>query len=275
LKTLSGKVAVITGGGSGIGRGVAIAFAASGARVAIADIDEGAAKQVQAELEAGGAEAAAFRTDVIDRASLEELADGVYARFGEAHVLCNNAGVTTFRAIEACTDEDWAWVLGVNLQGVVNGLQAFLPRMKQQDGDKHVVNTASAAGMQPYPGLGPYVASKYAVVGITETLRMEGRAWGLSASVLCPGNVATDIVQSGRNRHESFGPRDEIREDIARSIEEGLSPELVGRMVRDAIVRNDLYIFTHPEQRDEVAGRFDRILAAFDDIEKRGAEDPS
>lgn len=277
MKALNEKVAVVTGGGSGIGRGMALAFARSGMRVVVADIDEDAATNVQAELEGLGCEAVAVRTDVIDRDSVEALAEGVYERFGAAHVLCNNAGVTTFGTMDRLRDEDWAWVLGVNLQGVINGLQAFLPRMKAQEGEgadeTHVVNTASAAGMTPYPMLGPYVASKYAVVGITETLRMEGKRWGLSASVLCPGNVATGIVHSGRNRHESFGEAREVGDDVAETIAQGIDAEWVGRTVRDAVLRNDLYIFTHPEQREEVAGRFERILSAFDDVEKRGADE--
>ncbi|MEE2672878.1 MAG: SDR family NAD(P)-dependent oxidoreductase [Myxococcota bacterium] len=273
MKDLHEKVAVVTGGGGGIGRGMALAFANSGMRVAVADIDADAAEAVCAELLAMGCEALAVATDVIDRGSVESLAENVYQRFGAAHVLCNNAGVTTFETLEQSSDADWEWVLGVNLHGVVHGLQAFLPRMKAQPGEKHVVNTASAAGMQPYSFLGPYVATKFAVVGISETLRMEGESWGLSASVLCPGNVATEIVQSGRNRHAHLGGDEgPVRQEIVEAIERGLDPELVGRMVRDAVLRNDLHIFTHPEQREEVAARFERILASFDDIEKRGQE---
>ena len=273
MKDVNGKVAVVTGGGSGIGRGMALAFGNAGMRVVVADIDGDAAEKVGSELRQSGAEAEACATDVIDRNSVESLAERVYERFGAAHLLCNNAGVTTFETLENCSDADWEWVLGVNLNGVIHGLQAFLPRMKAQAGEKHVVNTASAAGMQPYPFLGPYVATKYAVVGITETLRMEGKSWGLSASVLCPGNVATEIGRSGRNRHAHLGGNGgPIREDVIEALERGLEPELVGRMVRDAVVRDDLYVFTHPEQREEVAARFGRILAAFDDIEKRGQE---
>ena len=124
--------------------------------------------------------------------------------------------------------------------------------------------------MQPYPLLGPYVATKYAVVGITETLRMEGHDWGLSASVLCPGSVNTDIVRSGRNRHDRLGgPEGPVRADVVEAIERGLDPELVGRMVRDAVLRDDLYVFTHAAQRGELAARFERILASFDDIGER------
>ena len=129
MKDLNGKVAVVTGGGGGIGRGMALAFAHSGMRVAIADIDEDAAEKGCAELLAIGCEALAVATDVIDRGSVESLAEDVYQRFGAAHVLCNNAGGTTFGTLEKSSDADWEWVLGVNLNGVVHGLQAFLPRM--------------------------------------------------------------------------------------------------------------------------------------------------
>jgi NAD(P)-dependent dehydrogenase (short-subunit alcohol dehydrogenase family) len=273
MKDIAGKVAVVTGGGGGIGRGMALAFATAGMRVVVADIDDEAAQKVCGELLATGCDAAACGTDVSDKSSVEALAETVYQRFGAAHLLCNNAGVTTFETLEKSSDADWEWVLGVNLRGVVHGLQAFLPRMKAQGGETHVVNTASAAGMQPYPLLGPYVATKYAVVGITETLRMEGESWGLSASVLCPGNVATDIVRSSRNRPARLGGSGGlIRQDVARAIEQGLDPEWVGRMVRDAVRRDDLYVFTHPQQREEVAARFGRIIDAFDDIAKRGQE---
>lgn len=274
MKTLEGRVAVVTGGGSGIGRGMAKAFAASGMKVVVADIEEAAAERVAAELAGQAAEAMALRTDVAERDSVESLARRVYERFGAVHLLCNNAGVASVGTLDTVSDADWHWVLGVNLLGVVNGLQAFLPRMKAQPGEKHVVNTASMAGMQPYPILGPYVASKFAVVGLTETLRIEGAAFGLSATVLCPGNVNTAIVASGRNRPERLGgpPTDDdatggaLRAAVQREIAAGIDPLRVGHMVRDAVVRDDLYVFTHPEMRTELARRFERILAAFDRI---------
>ena len=271
LETLDGKVAVVTGGGGGIGRGIALALGEAGMRVALADVEKDSAERVAAELRERGVEAASFATDVMKRDSVEALAEGVYERFGAVHLLCNNAGVTTFGPIDAQTAADWDWVLGVNLHGVVHGLESFLPRMKQQEGEKHVVNTASIAGMQGLPILGPYVATKFAVVGLTETLRIEGRSWGCSASVLCPGNVKTGIVKSQRNRPSELGDASEtpgIESAIEASIEKGIDPELVGRMVRDAVLRDDLYVFTHAEQRAELQERFDRILSAFDVLER-------
>ncbi len=246
---------------------MALAFADAGMKLAVADVEQAAAENVAAELRAGGSEAVAFEVDVVDRDAVEALAAGVYERFGAAHLLCNNAGVMTLGAIHEQTDEDWDWVLGVNLRGVVNGLQAFLPRMRSQEGEKHVVNTASIAGMQGHAMLAPYVASKFAVVGLTETLRMDGASFGLSASVLCPGSVATGIVKSRRNRpaHLADEARSPAFEDAVQSaISQGIDPELVGRMVRDAVLRDDLYVFTHPGQRAELRDRFDRILSAFD-----------
>lgn len=271
MQALDGKVAVITGGGGGIGRGMALAFADAGMKVALADVEKAAALAVAAELAERGAEAATFEANVMERDSVTALAEAVYERFGAVHVLCNNAGVTTFGPIHKQTEADWDWVLGVNLHGVVYGLQAFLPRMKAQEGEKHVVNTASIAGMQGMSILAPYVASKFAVVGITETLRKDGASWGCSASVVCPGNVRTGIVKSRRNRPDYLGDENAlgagIEDAVQGTIEAGIDPEVVGRMVRDAVLRDDPYVFTHPEHRAELQERFDRILSAFDVLE--------
>ena len=267
MDDLRDKVAVVTGGGSGIGRGMALAFAEAGMKIALVDVEKGTAEGVADELRARGVEAEGFETDVMDREAVRALAAKVYDRFGAVHVLCNNAGVTTLGPLHEATDADWDWVLGVNLNGVVNGLQAFLPRMKDQAGQKHVVNTASIAGMQGLPILGPYVASKFAVVGLTETLRLEGAAWGLSASVLCPGNVNTGIVRSHRNRPAGLGTESRdpgLDASVQSAIAGGIDPEAVGRMVLAAVLRDDLYVFTHASQRADLARRFDRILAAFD-----------
>lgn len=266
MKELAGRVAVVTGGGSGIGRGMAIAFAEAGMRVALADVETSAAVRVRDELIANGAEAAAFPVDVSELDSLTSLADAVYETFGGTHLLCNNAGVSVFSPLHATRDADWRWVLGVNLMGVVHGIQAFLPRMKAQAGEKHVVNTASIAGLVPFPALGPYVASKYAVVGLSETLRLEGASYGLSCSVLCPGNVRTQIIGSARNRPAQLGgPDTHVDPRFDDVIQGGLDPLAVGRRVRAGVEADELFILTHPELRERVAERNVALLTAFDD----------
>jgi len=273
MKDLTGKVAVVTGGGSGIGRGMALAFAEAGMRVAIADVDPQAVERVGAELSDGGAEVLAARSDVSDLGSVRELADGVFERFGAVHLLCNNAGVSTFGMMDALSETDWRWVLSVNLEGVSNGLLAFLPRMKAQEGEKHVVNTASIAGMVAMPLLGPYIASKYAVVGISEALRIEGVGYGLSCSVLCPGNVKTHIVSSARNRPNALGgPSDEVNPLVQAGIDQGMEPEEVGRIVRQAVLDDDPYIFTHLEQREAVEVRIAEIQRCYDKTRDRLAD---
>ena len=271
MKDLAGKIAVITGGGSGIGRGMAHAFADAGMHVAIGDIEPTAGAAVQAEIEAKGVEAMSARLDVVDRDAVQAFADSVYGRFGAAHVLCNNAGVVTFDLMDDISDADWRWVIDVNLQGVVNGLQAFLPRMKAQDGEKHIVNTASIAGIGPHKGIAPYVATKYAVVGISETLHEEREDLGIGCSVLCPGNVQTQIVASGRNRQDTVGgPDHRVNKEVQAQISQGMDPMEVGRIVRQAVIDEDLYIFTHPDTREIAQTRFDAILAAFDKCSARG-----
>jgi len=264
MRELGGKVAVVTGGASGIGRGMVLAFADAGMHVAIADVDLAGAEKVAAEARERGVKALAVATDVTSRDSVEELATRVYRELGAAHVLCNNAGVAVFGPLEETRDTDWRWVLGVNLEGVANGLQAFLPRMKAQPGEKHVVNTASVAGVVALPGIGIYTATKYAVVGISETLRLEGAPWGLGVSVLCPGAVRTRIFQSERNRPAALGesrPLQLLPQPGAGSgvLTNGLDPLAVGRRVRAAVQNDELYIFTHPETR----ALFERRAAAM------------
>lgn len=268
MQDLRGKVAVVTGGGSGIGRGMSLAFAEAGANVVIADIEDGPAAEVAREVESHGVRALALHVDVAKRASVEALAGKTFGELGAVHILCNNAGVGAGGPLDQCSDDDWRWVLAVNLEGVVNGLQAFLPRMKRQDGEKHIVNTASMAGLIAFPGLGPYTASKYAVVGISETLRAEGAGYGLGVSVLCPGLVRTRILNSQRNRPESFGQSPE-RSDLLtkqaadRMASEGMDPLEVGRRVRAAVLENRLYVLTHPELESFFEARIAAIRSDF------------
>ena len=274
MRELAGKVAVVTGAGSGIGRGMALAFAEAGMTVVVSDIERAAAEKVAAELESQGRRALAVYTDVAKRDSVEALAERTYREFGAAHLLCNNAGVAAFGPLHEYRDSDWRWLLSVNLEGVVNGLQAFLPRMKAQAGPKHVVNTASIAGIAALPGLGIYTATKYAVVGISETLRQEGRAYELGCSVLCPGAVLTNIMSSDRNRPSELGeskpfapPTGGNAADVMRSARD---PLWVGRRVRAGVENDEAYIFTHPDTRALLEMRVADMYAGFDAADRYG-----
>ena len=204
MTTFAGKIAVVTGGGSGIGRALALALAREGARVVVADVDEADAAETVRLVTAAGSEGLAVRTNVAERQEVESLADRVFQRYGAAHVLCNNAGVVVHGGLEASTWEDWQWVLGVNLWGVVHGLLAFLPRMIARGEGGHVVNTASMAGLIASQGLGVYNTSKYAVVGLSETLAKDLRPHGIGVTVVCPMGVATRIKAADRNRPASL-----------------------------------------------------------------------
>jgi NAD(P)-dependent dehydrogenase (short-subunit alcohol dehydrogenase family) len=278
MHELRGKVAVVTGGGSGIGRGMALAFAEAGMNVAVADVELPAAQKVAGELASRGVRALALHVDVAKRDAVEALAERVYRELGAAHVLCNNAGVAVFGTLDEMRDTDWRWVLSVNLEGVVHGLQAFLPRMKAQAGPKHVVNTASIAGIAALPGIGVYTASKYAVVGISETLRLEGARYELGCSVLCPGMVNTNIMQSERNRPNELGQSRALPQrtgatgpgaDLVRA---GRDAEWVGRRVRAAVENDEAYVFTHPETRALFEARVAAMRAGFDAADRWSEE---
>lgn len=260
---LTGRVAVVTGGGSGIGRALAEALARAGAGVVVADIEEAAAAGVADALRAGGAEALAVRVDVSDLASVEALADRAFARFGRVHVLCNNAGVSTWGGLEAATHRDWQWVLGVNLWGVIHGLEAFLPRMIAQREPGHVVNTASMAGLIASKGLGVYNTSKYAVVGLSETLAKDLKPYNIGVSVLCPMGVTTHILQSDRNRPVQLRNEAPAAAEPVELMGRYLGPEEVAEMVFAAILANELYVITHDEGLEPLRRRFERMEQAI------------
>jgi NAD(P)-dependent dehydrogenase (short-subunit alcohol dehydrogenase family) len=263
MKDLAGKTAVITGGGSGIGRGTVLALAEAGMHVVVADRDEDTARAVADEASALGPRAIAVRTDVTDKASVEALADTAYAGFGAVHVLHNNAGVFVPQRIDRTTDAEWDWTLSVNLHGVINCIQVFLPRLQEQPDDAHIVNTASMAGHLAGPNLGAYNASKFAVVAISETLAAELAATGIGVSVLCPGGVQTNIFKhaveqrpQGGNELQTIG--------LSADLERMMDPMTVGKLVRTAIQEDEFYIFTHPEFGRAVQMRYDNIMSAFD-----------
>ena len=269
VRELRNKVAVVTGGGSGIGRGMAHAFAGEGMNVVIGDIEREPAEAVAAELRERGVRAIAVQADVAEPASVDGLAARGYDEFGAVHVLCNNAGVFIGGALADTPPEEWAWLIAVNLMGVVNGVRAFLPRLRLQGGQAHIVNTGSVSGLYPTPNQGAYTATKYAVVGYTERLREELEQEQIGVSVLCPSGVQTRITQSRRNRQQQFGgpifseplpAARERRPDV-------LDPMEVGALVVRGIKENRLYIHTHLSFKPRCVERFARILADFVPLE--------
>jgi NAD(P)-dependent dehydrogenase (short-subunit alcohol dehydrogenase family) len=255
---------------------MALAFAEAGMDLVIADIDERGAHSVAREIEGLGQRCVPVQVDLAKRPEVEALAEKVWSDLGGAHLLCNNAGVTTFGMMcDGIPDRDWDWVLAVNLQGVVHGLQAFLPRMRDLPGEKHVVNTASITGIAPGVFVGPYAATKHAVVGLSETLREEGAAHSISCSALCPNAVDTGIVDADRNRQDEFGgPSGAGNEMIAAFIAGGLSPTRVGRMVRQAVIDDQPFIFTHADTRELVDARYERMKACFAWADRWREENP-
>ena len=271
MQELCGRVAVVTGGGSGIGEGIARAAALAGMRVVAADIELAAVERVAKEIAEQGGDAIGVHCDVTRRSDVDALADAAWSRFGGCHLLCNNAGVLVNGPLQKMSDADWRWVLEVNLFGVVNGIQAFVPRMIAQRAPAHVVNTASVAGLCILPEHGVYSASKFAVVALSESLRGDLAPHGIGVSVLCPGGVVTRIQESDRNRPDgvrapprTLTPQSQEQIAAGRAREEMLSPDEVGACVLDAVRADEPWVITHPAWRTRVAERSDALLAAFD-----------
>lgn len=269
MRELAGRIALVTGAASGIGLGVSRALANAGMRVAMADFNADALEQAAGDVAAGGGEVLSVPVDVSDRASVDAVAETVRERFGTLHVLCNNAGVGYEGVpLDRMPDNDWNWVLGVNLHGVVNCLQAFLPMIEAHGVGGHIVNTASIGGLQVRAGFqrGAYVTSKFAVVGLSEALRNDLADKNIGVSVLCPAAVNTDIYRPNRNRPERFGaPYSGQESDRLRELlKAGKHPDEIGRWVLRAIQDNVLFILPHAETRQWLEERHDRIMAAYD-----------
>ena len=259
MRDLAGRVAVVTGGASGIGRGMAERFAAESMRVVVADVEEPPLNETVQSIRAGGGEAIGIACDVSSWTAVEALRDACTDAFGPADVLCNNAGVAGRGAVAEASLKTWEWCLGVNLWGVIHGCRAFLPAMIER-GSGHVVNTASVLGHLCSPGVVPYNVSKYGVVALSETLHLEMQAEGTGVGVtcLCPGLVSTNILDSERNRPERllddagrgslnvFSDEDESETVAAvREIyKHAMDPSLVGDMVLEAIVADQFWLFT-------------------------------
>jgi NAD(P)-dependent dehydrogenase (short-subunit alcohol dehydrogenase family) len=272
MKEFKGKVAVITGAANGIGRGMAERCVQEGMKVVLAGINEANLATAEDELKALGGEVISVRTDVAKRSDVEALAQKALDTFGGVHLLFNNAGVSAGSTPWEATWNDWEWVIGVNLWGVIYGVKIFTPLMLAQNTECHIVNTASLAGLVAgYPGA-PYGVTKHAVVALSETLylTLQQRNAPIKVSVLCPGNVKTNIINAERNRpialqNEPFeiSPEAQAFRDLMRAfIEAGISPLQVADQVFEAIKKERFYILTHPEFNSVIQLRVDSLLHA-------------
>jgi NAD(P)-dependent dehydrogenase (short-subunit alcohol dehydrogenase family) len=268
---LSGKVAVITGGASGIGRALAEAMLAEGMKVVIADIEAGRLEQTAAELGVPG-----VRTDVSDPDQVAALAARAVEAFGTVHVMCNNAGIGPMSPVVDLTLADWQWMIDVNVRGTVHGITHFLPILRGNAEGGHFLNTCSMASMMPVPTLATYCMSKYGLLGLSEVLAMEMVAAGekVGVTALCPGPVSTDLGSSTRNRPADLagGLRDVILEDSEQFKDQPvdwISPADAAAIAIGAIKRGDFYAITHPDMWPEVDARHEAIAKAFADEKAR------
>ena len=269
MKDIQGKVAVITGGASGIGRAMAERFAEDGMRIVLADVEEGALAKAESEMRADGAEVLAVRADVSKEDEVRALAEKSVDAFGVVHILCNNAGVGVSGRSWEIGASDWKWVMGVNFWGVVHGIRHFTPIMLKSGDGGHIVNVASMAGLTTGTGMSPYFASKHAVVALSESLyfELQEASPDVHVSVLCPGWVDTQIHDSDRNRpggriDESTLDADAKlhRERIRTSLHNGLSPREVAEAVFQGIKENTFYILPDGDWASLVRPRLEGIL---------------
>jgi len=271
MKDIKGKVAFITGGASGIGLGMARAFANAGVKVIIADIRQDHLDEAKKAFDKD-AEVHAIRLDVTDRdAYAAALAESKQV-FGKVHVLCNNAGIGLGGPLKLATYDDWDWNMNVNIGGVINGVQTFLPHMLEHGEGGHIVNTASTGGLVVHGMAGLYCTAKFAVVGLSEALRGELGEEGIGVSAFCPGPVQTNIAESGKTRpahlsNTGYAEADRARQSrsMADASRNYMEPLEAGERVLAGIVNNDLYIITHPEFRNIFAARGEAIMAAIPD----------
>ncbi len=277
MDDLQGRIAVVTGGASGIGYAMAEAFAAAGAKLVLADVAEDELDSAVARLTDHGAEAIGHVTDVSDPAQVDALRDATLSHYGAVHVVCNNAGVGSGGLSWSIPIEQWRWVLGVDLFGVIHGISSFVPVLVEQ-GEGHVVNTASMAGLLSGAFMGPYNVAKHGVVTLSETLFSELAlaAPGVGVSVLCPGWVNTRIYDVGRypaaqqltdgaeDDGDGTGGVGQFTEIVQGLVAEGLDPSVVAAQVLDAVRERRFYVLTHPDWMPVVADRVERIMQGRD-----------
>jgi NAD(P)-dependent dehydrogenase (short-subunit alcohol dehydrogenase family) len=270
MKDLAGRTAFVTGGANGVGLGLAGALLGAGCKVAIADIRQESIDRALAELDS--ADAIGIQLDVASRDGFAAAADRAEAELGPVSLVFNNAGVNLFQTIEESSYDDWDWILGVNLHGVINGVQTFVPRILARGQGGHVVNTASMAGFLAGPVAGIYNCTKFAVRGLSESLRYSLAPQGVGVSVLCPGLVRSYIYASDEVRPDALRAHAKPSDPaavaaLAQVHEAGMEPAEIAAKVLDAVRANRFYVFTHPEHRDEVREVFEEILADYPDGE--------
>lgn len=269
MKNVKGKVAFITGGASGIGLGMAKVFTRAGMKVVIADIRQQFLNEALPQIDG---EVHAIQLDITDREAMERAAQETLEVFGKVHIICNNAGVNLFKTIDESSYEDWDWITSINLDSVFNGIHTFVPRIKAQGEGGHIVNTASMAAFCAGATAGIYTATKFAVRGLSESLRQSLGEFNIGVSVLCPGLVQSNIYLSEQIRPEDLTvTNQEVNVEGIKRLEGvhkmGMDPVEVGEKVLRGIQNNDLYIFSHPDHKEEVRGLCDEIVAAFPDEE--------
>ncbi len=277
------KVAVITGAACGIGMSLAHSFAQRGMKLALIDINEEKLKELADNLRSKGTEVLELVIDVSEMKQVSQMADDIYDHFGKVHILCNNAGVTLGGPAHLLSPSDWQWVLSVNLLGIVNGVNAFLPRMFEAGEPCHIVNTASLAGLLAEPTGGPYTASKFAIVGFTECLVNQYFNSNINFAVLCPAAVKTKIhinsLKLGKDKSTVYSSDGVKREEfkgfidgMGSVIESGIDPKIVSEMVVEAISKDIFYIVTHPEYLPLIEARMYGIKADIMALNKEPAK---
>lgn len=271
MKDFRDKVAVITGGASGLGLAMARRAASHGMKLVLADVEEDALRRVEQEFLKAGSQVIGIRTDVARAQDLERLAEKALATFGGVHLLCNNAGVAAGGAVWEHTVADWEWVMGVNVWGVIHGVRTFLPIMLRQDTECHVVNTASVAGLLSVPGMGLYCVSKHSVVTFTECLYhdLQQRNAKIGVSLLCPAYVPTGIADSERNRPAGLRNTQRAKtadeaardEQLRHAVTSGkITADQVAQQVFDAVEGDRFYVLTHPKIKGAIETRMQDIL---------------
>ena len=276
MKSFDGRGAVITGGANGIGFATAREFARRGARLVLADIDQGALDNAVAQLRADGVDAHGVVCDVRKLDDVNRLADEAFRLLDAVHVVFNNAGIAYAGPIAETTHDDWRFVIDVDLWGPIHGVEAFLPRLIAQGDEAHIVFTSSFAGLIPNVGLGPYCVAKYGVVALAETLAREVRANGIGVTVLCPMIVETNLLaNTERVRSADYGPAHSEAETVQELAPDAqaqgvLDVEDVARLTTEAILANRLYVLPHQASRASIQRRFERIDRTFDEQAAEG-----